>query len=72
MEQAHAVKASDNSAIIFFSPEADSPDGLANTKTPNQSLLPVSRQESAANQVDPVLLANRLSNIPNVSNFLLP
>ena len=46
------VQASDNSAIMFFNPgpELDSPGGeglLDSTKTPNQSLFPLSRQEEA-------------------------
>ena len=67
------VQASDNSAIMFYNPgpEVDSPGALGNTKTPNQSLFPVSRQESERNQVDPVLLANRLANIPLISNSIL-
>ena len=62
---------------MFFNPgpELDSPGGdglLDSTKTPNQSIFPLSRQEEALrNQVDPVLLANRLQNIPSVSNHIL-
>lgn len=68
-----SVQASDNSAIMFYNPgpEVDSPGALDNTKTPNQSLFPVSRQESERNQVDPVLLANRLADIPSISNSIL-
>lgn len=59
---------------MFFNPgpELDSPGILDNSKTPNQSLFPLSRQEeSIMNQVDPVLLASRLENIPAVSNQIL-
>ena len=57
---------------MFFSAEAeDSPGTLTTAKTPNQSVLPISRQESETNQVDPVILARRLADIPNVSNVIL-
>ena len=57
---------------MFFQPEADSPGALNEANTPNQSRMPVSRQESAStSQVDPILLANRLADIPNVSNSVL-
>mmetsp|Transcript_21062 Transcript_21062/g.28324 ORF Transcript_21062/g.28324 Transcript_21062/m.28324 type:complete len:93 (-) Transcript_21062:492-770(-) len=59
--------------MFFSSPGTESPDRLYDAKTPNQSLVPVSRQESATqNQVDPVLLANKLADIPEIGSTLLP
>ena len=43
----------------------------ATIKAKSRYEVGLEKLESAANQVDPVLLASRLSNIGNVSNFLL-
>lgn len=52
--------------MFFNSPGTESPDRIEAAKTPNQSLVPVSRQESVLNQnqVDPELLATKLADIP--------
>lgn len=43
-----AIKASDNPSITFFNPESDSPGNLSNAKTPAQSVLPNSRDDTAS------------------------
>ena len=43
-----AIKASDNPCITFFSPESDSPGGLSHAKTPTQSVVPISRDDSTS------------------------
>ena len=55
---------------MFISPEEDSASSVE-AKTPNQTVGPSSRQEPT-NQVDPVLLAIRLADIPIASNSMLP
>lgn len=67
----YPFQATDNSTIMFFTPGSESPGRLDDARTPTQSVMPVSRQESnQQNQVDPVLLAMRLANIPQVSSTL--
>ena len=68
--RAHACTSSDNSAILFISPEEDSASS-AEARTPNQTAGPSSRQE-LADQLDPVLLAIRLADIPIVGTTMLP
>ena len=55
---------------MFISPEEDSASSVE-ARTPNQTVGPSSRQEPT-NQVDAVLLAMRLADIPIVSNTMLP
>ena len=68
--RAQAFQSSDNSAILFISPEEDSASSVE-AKTPNQTAGPSSRQETT-NQLDPVLLAIRLADIPRVSTAMPP